>query len=290
MLAMFRKKREEPSIEERPEPTLREALLSQRPSDVLFRWATEGKLREILPDLDALRGISQLPAHKDDAFIHTLKVIDAIEPSPVRRWAAMLHDIGKGPAFIATPDGRSRFFEHDRIGTEMVPDILTQVGEDPVLVEPVQRLVRMHMRPISYSPEWTDAAVRRLSEEAEDGRGEEGWQDLVALSRADLHGYLPEPIDRGLWVLEQLQARRDALLQADLAAQRGEASQPRSPLDGTEILALTNREPGPWIAELKDLLLQKVTAGGLAQGDKDRSREIAREWIASMRVKGVSET
>ncbi len=281
MLAMFRRKRVEPSAEERREPTLREALLSQRPSDVLFRWAKEGKLRGILPDLDALRGVSQLPAHKDDAFIHTLKVIDAIEPSLVRRWAAMLHDIGKRPAFIATPDGRSRFFEHDRIGTEMVPEIILQAAEDPSLVEPVKRLVRMHMRPISYSPEWTDSAVRRLSEEAEDGRGEEGWQDLVALSRADLRGYLPEPIDRGLWVLEQLDERRNALLQADAATQRAEALQPRSPLDGTEILALTEREAGPWISEVKDFLLEKVTAGDLGQGDKDHARELAREWIAS---------
>ncbi len=281
MLAMFRRKRVEVSKEEHREATLREVLLSQRPSDALFRWAKEGKLRELLPDLDALRGISQLPAHKDDAFIHTLKVIDAIEPSLVRRWAAMLHDIGKGPAFIATPDGRSRFFEHDRIGTEMVPEIISQAGEDPALIEPVQRLVRMHMRPISYSPEWTDSAVRRLCEEAEEGRGEEGWQDLIALSRADLRGYLPEPIDRGLWVLEQLDARRSALLQASVEQQRAEALQPRSPLDGREILALTGREAGSWVAEVKDFLLDKVTAGELGQNDKDHARELARQWLAA---------
>src|SRR4051794_31747866 len=89
-----------------------DALLSERPSDLFMRWANEGNLRRILPDLDALRGISQLPAHRDDAFVHTLKVVDAIAPSPVRRWAALLHDIGKGPTFIETPEGRSRFFEH----------------------------------------------------------------------------------------------------------------------------------------------------------------------------------
>src|SRR3954470_17786834 len=170
-----------------PEPSVSEALLSERPSDILVRWADRGgeRLREVLPDLYALRGVSQLPAHRDDAFIHTLKVIDAIEPLPVRRWAAMLHDIGKGPAYIDAPESRSRFFEHDRIGAEMVPEIMEQAGADPVLVEPVQRLVRMHMPPISYSEVWTDAAVRRLMEEAEGGRGPEGWADLLALSRAD---------------------------------------------------------------------------------------------------------
>src|SRR5438874_3701678 len=192
------RRREKAPAYEGPEPSLREALLSQRPSDTFMRWALSGRLQEVLPDLAALRGVSQLPAHRDDAFIHTLKVVDAIAPTPVRRWAALLHDIGKGPTFIETPEGRSRFFEHDRIGAVMVPEIMEAAGADPGLTDPVIRLVRLHMRPISYTPEWTDAAVRRLVEEAEEGRGPEGWADLLALARADLAGYLPEPIDRGL--------------------------------------------------------------------------------------------
>src|SRR6266576_1517124 len=102
--------------EDTPEPPVAEALMSEQPSDIFMRWVRQGRLREALPDLDALRGVSQLPAHRDDAFIHTLKVVDAIAPTPVRRWAALLHDIGKGPTVIAAADGRSRFFEHDRIG------------------------------------------------------------------------------------------------------------------------------------------------------------------------------
>jgi len=51
-------------------------------------------LREIMPDLDALRAIPQLPAHRDNDFIHTMKVVDASDPTPVRRWAGLLHDIG----------------------------------------------------------------------------------------------------------------------------------------------------------------------------------------------------
>src|SRR5919204_1506003 len=165
-------------IEAGPPISVSEALLADRPSDVFVRWARQGRLREILPDLEALRGITQLPAHRDDAFVHTLKVVDAIAPTPVRRWAALLHDIGKAPTFIETPEGRSRFFEHDRIGAEMVPEIMTAAGANPELIEPVTRLVRLHMRPISYTPEWTDAAVRRLAEEVEavgyEGGGKRG--------------------------------------------------------------------------------------------------------------------
>ena len=214
-------RRKQPRVEDAEEPKLSpsEALLLDQPSYTFLRWSNEGKLQRILPDVEALRGISQLPAHRDDAFVHTLKVVDAIEPTPVRRWAALLHDIGKSITFIETPEGRSRFFEHDRFGADMVPDIMLSVGEDPRLVEQVQRLVRLHMRPISYNSEWTDGAVRRLMEEAEEGRGEEGWRDLLALSRADLRGYLPEPIERGLWVLDQLEAHRNRLLEEERRAE-----------------------------------------------------------------------
>src|SRR5947209_13438605 len=128
-----RKVQPEPGITPQEEPTVREALLSEEPSSIFLRWANQGKLKALMPDLDALRDVSQMPAHKDNAFIHTLKAVDAIDPTPTRRWAALLHDIGKGPCYIFTPEGRSRFFEHDRIGAEMVPDIMESAGEDPAV-------------------------------------------------------------------------------------------------------------------------------------------------------------
>jgi poly(A) polymerase len=272
-------KKEEAPPEEASEPSLREVLLSERPSDILIRWARSGRLRQLLPDLDALRGVSQRPAHRDDAFIHTLKVVDAIEPTPVRRWAALLHDIGKGPTFIETPEGRSRFFEHDRIGAVMATEIMQATDESQDLIEQVHRLVSLHMRPISYTPEWSDAAVKRLRDDAEEGRGEEGWRDLLALARADLRGYLPEPIDRGLWVLDRLEAHADRLAAED-ESRRIEAQQPRSPLDGSELVALAGRDPGVWVGTLKDHLRGEVEAGRLGQEDKDSAIGLAREWLA----------
>jgi putative nucleotidyltransferase with HDIG domain len=278
---MFRFLRRQPAQASpaEPEPSLHDVLLSERPSDVLWRWARSGYLREVLPDLAALGGVTQLPAHRDDALVHTLKVIDAIEPTPVRRWAALLHDIGKGPTFIETPEGRSRFFEHDRFGAEMTPEIIQAAGADPALVEPVRRLVSLHMRPISYNDEWSDTAVRRLREEAEEGRGEAGWHDLLALAHADLRGYLPEPIDRGLWVLDRLQAHAQRL--HDEAQQEAHAlsTAPRSPLDGHHLLSLTDRAPGPWIAELKAYLLNEVESGRLDAEDAFTAERLAREWL-----------
>lgn len=279
MFQFLRKKYQEDAPDE-DEPSVRDALLADRPSDIFWRWSQTGKLSEILPDLAVLRGVSQLPAHRDNALIHTLKVVDAIEPTPVRRWAALLHDIGKGPAYIETPEGRSRFFEHDHIGAAMVPEIMQAAHEDEELIEPVRRLVSLHMRPISYDPEWTDAAVRRLREEAEEGRGEEGWHDMLALARADLRGYLPEPIDRGLWVLEQLEARAQRLVEQEHGAALEREEARRSPLDGHRLLELADRPPGPWVADLKDYLLAEVLAGRLDVDDMTSAEALALAWLA----------
>jgi poly(A) polymerase len=275
----LRKKYQEDASDEN-EPSVRDALLADRPSDIFWRWSQTGKLSDVLPDLAVLRGVSQLPAHRDNALIHTLKVVDAIEPTPVRRWAALLHDIGKGPAYIETPEGRSRFFEHDHIGAAMVPEIMQAAHEDEELIEPVRRLVSLHMRPISYDPEWTDAAVRRLREEAEEGRGEEGWHDMLALARADLRGYLPEPIDRGLWVLEQLEARAQRLVEQEQRAALEREEARRSPLDGHRLLELADRPPGPWVADLKDYLLVAVLAGRLDVDDMTSAEALALAWLA----------
>ncbi len=258
---------------------IREVLLFARPSDTFVSWADEGRLALILPDLDALRGVSQLPAHRDNAFIHTMKAVDAIEPTLTRRWAALLHDIAKAPTYIETPDGRSHFFEHDKIGSDMAGGIMAAQGEDPALIAAVKCLVSLHMRPLSYRPDWTDAAMRRLSEEAEAVHGKDGWDDMIALSRADLRGYLPEPIDRGLWVLQSLEARRKQIEEADHAGDIAEETEPRSPLDGTEILALADRGPGPWVGELKDYLREEVRAGRLDRDDNISASELARLWL-----------
>lgn len=281
MFAWFGKKRKAATgtMPTAPEPAVREALLSSRPSDIFARWADDGVLPSLLPDLDVLRKVSQLPAHRDNAFIHTLKVVDAIEPTLIRRWAALLHDIGKGPTFIETPEGRSRFFDHDRIGAVIAVEIMAEHGESAEAIEAVERLVSLHMRPIAYRPEWTDAAVRRLAEDAEETRGREGWDDMLALARADLRGYLPEPIDRGLWVLQSLEERRRQIDEADEQGVQLSQLGPRSPLDGIELLALADRDPGPWVGQLKDFLCREVEANHLGQEDKAAATEFAQRWL-----------
>ena len=49
-----------------------------------------------------------------------------------------------------------------------------------------------------------------------------------------------------------------------------------SPLDGRELMSLLDREPGPWIARVKERLSTLVLDGELAPGDKEAAALIAR--------------
>ncbi|MDP2937591.1 MAG: hypothetical protein Q8O86_13995, partial [Dehalococcoidia bacterium] len=54
----------------------------------------------------------------------------------------------------------------------------------------------------------------------------------------------------------------------------------RSPLDGNELMAIFNREPGPWLRQVKEHLLSHVLDGTLRQENKAEAERLAREYMA----------
>jgi hypothetical protein len=61
----------------------------------------------------------------------------------------------------------------------------------------------------------------------------------------------------------------------------------KSPLDGNELMALFQRPPGPWIKEVKDLLLNAVLDGDLAEEDKAGAEAMAKEFLARSQEPGA---
>ena len=76
-----------------------------------------------------------------------------------------------------------------------------------------------------------------------------------------------------------LEERCKHIWEAEQQASVLEAQQPRSPLDGNELIAIAGRDPGPWVGELKDYLQSLVAAGNLNRNDKEQAAAIAREWL-----------
>ena len=127
-----------------------DALVRSHLNDQYCQQTTGGQSQRIpiLPELSHLVDLSQAPEHHvHDGWRHTLAVVKEVPPNLVLRWAALLHDVGKGVEGVrGFHNGRITDRNHDRVGAHMTRDILTRLGYGKEFVNLVVWLVERHMR------------------------------------------------------------------------------------------------------------------------------------------------
>jgi putative nucleotidyltransferase with HDIG domain len=238
----------------------RRMIQSRRPGDSIRQLRATGILARLLPEVEAMAGVEQMGYHSDDVFEHTAKALDAValRPPPhldqgdelVLRLGVLTHDIGK-PATAAKADDRITFLGHPDVGANLAQAMLQRLRFSNAIADAVARLVRHHMRPISYLPdEWTDGAVRRLVRD-----GAELLPALIEVARADMAAsdYPPSEAERKLGDLER------RIGGFDVEAVR----RARPPLDGRALMERLERPGGPWIRRVQESLLDAVIEGEL---------------------------
>ena len=232
---------------ERVRDEMMKILAARQPSRGLSLMADTGLLARAVPELAESFGVTQNRHHAFDVWSHTLATVDACRNDPIVRWAALLHDVAK-PRTRAAKDGEPgeyTFFRHDLVGADMAEAILKRLRFPNREREEIVGLVRNHM--FWYSPEWTDATVRRFLVRI----GPEAFEPLVELRVGDVvgrgRGEDPETEIGELRrrVAETL-AKAQALKVSDLA------------IGGRDLIGELGLRPGPLLGEILRALLERV--------------------------------
>ena len=135
-------------------------------------------LAAVIPELEPMIGFDQRsPHHAYDIFTHTAHVVTGVSADLDRRWAALLHDVGKVPTFTQDSTGRGHFYGHAQASAEMADAILLRLKAPTDLRKKVVFLIDRHMTKLEPDKK---LLRRRLSQ-----YGWESVADLLALQWAD---------------------------------------------------------------------------------------------------------
>jgi len=264
-----------PHLAELPAAQLRhtlEKVIMGKTLGTGLQWMHDaGVLAVVLPELDATVDFSQEAGRRHkDVWEHTKQVVLQSVPSPIVRWSALLHDIGKVRTRVMLPDGKVTFHRHAEVGARMWEPIAKRLAFDKPERHQIRFLILHHLRANAYEPSWTDAAVRRFDHEM-------GAQldDLLELSCADVTSRRP---GRREEAIRNIQALKDRIL----AIRTLDARVPPLPAGlGNAIMETFGLPPSKRIGDLR-----KLCEDAIERGELEERRE-ADYYVAYLRKSGA---
>ncbi len=248
--------------QERITEEFRRLMLARKPSVGLIMLLETGLLDIIFPELVQLTGVEQRQDfHHKDVFYHTIRVVDNIAErsnSFELRLAALMHDIAKPQTKRFVEDVGWTFHGHEDLGARMVERIGRRMRLPLSTIKYVQKLVRLHLRPMQLVDEnVTDSAIRRLMVEA----GNE-IDDLMMLCRADITSKNPEKVKQYLANFDMVEEKMRAVEEKDKLRNF------RPAINGNTIMQTLNIPAGPKVGKIKKEIVDAILDGKIPNEEK----------------------
>lgn len=243
---------------ERISTELNKIISSPHPAKGLDNLSEAGLLKIFFPEFEKLRGVEVINniGHKDN-YYHTLKVLENLSELTDDlwlRWAAILHDIAKPDTKKFVEGTGWTFHGHEVVGARMVYKIFKRLRL-PLdhKMKYVQKLVRLHLRPISLTNEdITDSAIRRLLFDAGDD-----IDDLMLLCKADITSKNEMKVKR---IKNNYDKVKQKLVEVE---EKDHIRNWQPPIDGQLIMQTFDLKPGRIIGEIKDSIKEAIIEGDI---------------------------
>ena len=242
-------------------------LASAVPSVGLEYMRKTQLMEHVLPELLEGVDIGQKGMHIGDVYTHSLASCDGA-PAENRtvRFAALFHDIGKPRSLGEDELGIPTFYRHEGISAEMAESIMRRLKFPNRERERILHLIRQHM--FHYTPDWSDAAVRRFIAKV----GTDALEDLFSLRRADHYGttgsYPLKHDDSFERHIRRVLEADNVLTVSDLA------------VSGRDVMEELDLKPGKHIGTILNALLETVLDDP-GMNTRAQLLTVAREFYAS---------
>jgi tRNA nucleotidyltransferase (CCA-adding enzyme) len=169
------------------------ALSEARPREFFEVLRACDALAAVFPEIDALYGVPQPPQwHPEiDTGLHTMLALEAaadLSPDPVVRFAALVHDLGKG----TTPrELWPKHTGHEERGVALVEALAARLRVPTEHRELGVLVARQHAK-VHRAAELKPATVLELLEQADAFRRPERFERMLIACEADARGRGPE--------------------------------------------------------------------------------------------------
>jgi putative nucleotidyltransferase with HDIG domain len=173
--------------------------------------------------------------------------------------AALYHDAGKPQTRTLDPDGRIRYFDHERAGAQIAGVQATRLHLSGAEVERLKMIIRVHMRPNLMAMNEDSPPTRRAIYRYFRDAGAAGV-DAALLSLADTLATYGPGLPEKTWA-RQLDVVR-ALLEAWWEQPQASIAPPAL-IDGKDLMEICGLKPGPEVGRLLEEIREAQISGDI---------------------------